>query len=63
MENSITEALGTVSSTLTSSINPAAIAGIIGLVLGACVVLYLTWFGIRKILTSVKGALKGKLSV
>lgn len=63
MDNSITEALTSVSTELTSSINPVTIASVIGLVLGACVVLYLTWFGIRKIISAVKGALRGKLSV
>lgn len=63
MENSVTTALETVGQTLTSSINPATVVSVIGIVLGSCVALYLTWFGIRKLTGALKGALKGKLSV
>lgn len=63
MDNSITTALQTVGETLTSSINPATVVSVIGIVLGSCVALYLTWFGIRKLISAVKGALKGRLSV
>lgn len=63
MENSITTALQSVGTTLTSSISPATIVAVIGIVLGSCVALYLTWFGIRKLISSVTKALKGRLSV
>ena len=63
MDNSVTTALTTVGETLTSSISPAGIVSIIGIVLGSCVALYLTWFGIRKLMSAIKGALKGRLSV
>ena len=63
MDNTITTALTTVGETLTSSISPAGIVSIIGIVLGSCVALYLTWFGIRKLMSAIKGALKGRLSV
>ena len=63
MTNEVTEALQSVETTLTSSISPATIAAVIGIVLGACVILYLTWFGIRKLISAVKGGLKGRLSV
>lgn len=62
MTNEVTEALQSVGTTLTSSISPATIAAIIGIVLGSCVILYLTWFGIRKLVSAVKNALKGRLS-
>jgi len=63
MENSVTEALGTVSTALTTQINPATVASVIGLVLGAGIALFLTWFGIRKLISVVKNALRGKLKV
>lgn len=63
MTNEITEALGAVSTSLTTSINPGVIAGVIGLVLTGCIALYLTWFGIRKLIGAVTRALKGRLSV
>lgn len=63
MTNEVTEALTGVSKTLTTSINPGTIAGVIGLVLGACVALYLTWFGLRKLIGAITRALKGRLSV
>lgn len=63
MDNSITEALTSVSTALTSSINPGVIAGVIGLILTACIALFLTWFGIRKLIGAVTRALRGRLSV
>ena len=63
MENSVTEALQSVGTTLNSSISPADIASIIGIVLGGGVALYLTWFGIRKLISVVKNAMKGRLKV
>lgn len=62
-QQAVTSALQTVGSTLTSNISPAMIVSVIGIVLGSCVALYLTWFGIRKLVSAVKGALKGRLSV
>lgn len=63
MDNSVTVALQTVNSTLTSSINPVAIVSIIGIVLGSCIALYLTWFGIRKITKISKSSLSGNLDL
>ena len=63
MDNSITTALQSVGTTLTSNISPATIVSVLGIVLGSCVALYLTWFGIRKLISSVTKALKGRLSV
>lgn len=63
MDNSITEALTGVSTTLTSSINPGTVASVIGLVLAGGVALYLTWFGIRKLVSVVTNALKGRLKI
>lgn len=63
MTNEVTTALQSVGTTLTSNISPATIVSVIGIVLASCVALYLTWFGIRKLLHAIKSALKGKLSV
>lgn len=63
MENTITDALTSVSTSLTTNINPGVIASVIGLILGASIALYLTWFGIRKLVSTVTRALKGRLSV
>jgi len=63
MSEPITNALNSVGTELTTSINPGVIAGVIGIVLASCVALYLTWFGIRKLIGAVTRALKGRLSV
>ncbi len=63
MTNEVTGALNTISTTLTSSISPAQIAMVVGLVLASGIALFLTWFGIRKLISVVKNALKGKLKV
>lgn len=63
MSNDITTALTSVSTALTEQINPGVIAGVIGLVLAGCIALFLTWFGIRKLIGAVTRALKGRLSV
>ena len=63
MANEVSEAITTVSSTLTTSINPGVVASVIGAVLGGCIALYLTWFGIRKLIGAITRALKGRLSV
>lgn len=63
MDNTITDALTSVSTALTTKINPGVIASVIGLILGTCIALYLTWFGIRKLIGAVTRALKGRLSV
>jgi len=63
MPETITEALTSVSTTLTAQINPGVVAAVIGLVLGGGIALYLTWFGIRKLISVVTKALRGRLSV
>ena len=63
MNNEITNALTGVSTELTKQINPATVASVIGLVIGGGVSLYLTWFGVRKLISVAKNALKGKLKV
>lgn len=63
MTNEITDALTSVNTTLTASINPGVVAAVIGVVLGSCVALFLTWFGIRKIVGAITRALRGRLSV
>lgn len=61
--NEITTALTSVSGALTETISIANIATILGTVLGASVVLYLGWFGIRKLISVVTNAAKGRLKV
>lgn len=63
MTNEVTEALQSVGTALTGQINPGVIAGVIGIVIGTCIALYLTWFGIRKLIGAITRALKGRLSV
>ena len=63
MTNEVTEALTGISTTLTSSINPGTIAAVIGMVLGAGIALFLTWFGAKKLISVVKNALKGRLKI
>ena len=63
MTNDITEALSSIGTTLTTSINPGVVAAVIGVVLGGCIALFLTWFGIRKLIGAVTRALHGRLSV
>lgn len=63
MSTDVTNALTTVSTTLNESISPADVATIIGLVLAGGIALYLTWFGIRKLISVVKNAMKGRLKV
>lgn len=63
MSAEVTNALNTVGTTLNTSIAPTDIAKIIGIVLTAGIALYLTWFGIRKLISVVKNAMKGRLKV
>lgn len=63
MNEEITTALTSVSTELTKQINPATVASVIGLVIGGGIGLYLTWFGIRKLIAVSKNALRGKLKV
>lgn len=54
----------TVTSAVTSNFNIATIAEIIGVVLGACVGLFLFWWGARKVVRMVSAAFKkGKISL
>lgn len=61
--NEITTALTSVSTSLTETINIGNIAIVIGTVLGAAVILYFGWFGIRKLISVVTNAAKGRLKV
>ena len=63
MSAEVTNALNTVGTTLNGSISPADVASIIGIVLAGGIALYLTWFGIRKLISVVKNAMKGRLKV
>lgn len=59
----ITKAIGDVATSMGQQINIGTVAAIVAAVLGGSLVLYVGWFGIRKLIGSVKGALRGKLSV
>ena len=63
MTNEISTALEGVGTTLTTSINPGTIASIIGIVLGSGILLFLTWFGIRKLVSVAKNGLRGRLKI
>lgn len=63
MGNELTEAVGTVTTQLAESINLGTVAGIVAAVIGAGIGLYLGWFAIRKVVSAVKKALHGRLSV
>ena len=63
MTNEITTALEGVGTTLTTAINPGTIASIIGIVLGSGILLFLTWFGIRKLVSVAKNGLRGRLKI
>ena len=59
----ITKAIGDVATAMGEQINMGTVAAIVAAVLGGSLVLYVGWFGIRKLIGAVQGALKGKLSV
>lgn len=59
----ITKAIGDVATSMGQQINMGTVAAIVAAVLGGSLVLYVGWFGIRKLIGAIKGALKGKLSV
>lgn len=61
--NEISDALGTVTTAMTSQINMGTIGIIVAAVIGGSIGLYVGWFAIRKLIGAVKGALKGKLKV
>ncbi len=61
--NEITGAITTVTGAMTQQINLGTIGTIIAAVLGASIGLYVGWFAIRKVMSAVKGALRGKLKV
>ncbi len=61
--NEIVSAVTDVSTSLTSIVNIGMVGKIIGVVLLAGAGLFVGWFAIRKVISVVKGALKGKLSV
>ena len=63
VSSDITTALESINETLQSLISPSVIAIVVCVVLGSCVVLFITWFGIRKLISTIIRALKGRLSV
>lgn len=57
-------AVQTVFTNVTGTINISNVVAILGIVVGACVGLVLMWFGIRKVIKIIMGAFrKGKISV
>ena len=63
MDESILNAYNSISDILISQINPRSISTIILLILGSGVSLYLTWFGIKTLVNTVKNALNGRLKI
>lgn len=61
MDSSITDVLQEVLKILTSNISPFTIVAILGIVFSSCIVLFLTWFGIKLLIKFVIRALNGKL--
>ena len=55
----ITEAVAPITELFTF----ANVIKILGIVIAACALLYLLWWGLRKVIRMIKGGLKGKLSV
>ncbi len=56
---SITDGIKTVTDAVTGEFDIATIASIIGIVLAACVGLFLFWWGARKVVRMISSAFKG----
>lgn len=63
MSEEIINSITSVKNILTQQVTPSSIAFIIVYVLGAAIILFLTWFGVKKLITVIKNALHGKLSL
>ncbi len=48
---------------VTSVVNFSTIAGVIGIGVGAALTLYLSWWGVRKLIRIIKAAFNGKFKV
>lgn len=60
----ITQGIQTVTEAVTGQFSIATIASIIGIVLAACVGLFLFWWGARKVVRMISSAFKGgKISI
>lgn len=63
MDNTILESWNYISNILQQYISINIIVNIILLILGSAITIYLTWFGIRTLVNTIKDALVGKLEV
>lgn len=61
--SSITTGVKSVFSTVSGTFSFTNIIAMIGIAIGAAALLVLGWFGLRKVLSMIKGALRGKLRV
>lgn len=61
--SSITTGVKSVFSTVSGTFSFANIIAMIGIAIGAAALLVLGWFGLRKVISMIKGALRGKLRV
>lgn len=61
--NDAVEAAKTLMNQVAETINISNIVLIIGAGLGVCLGLYLAWWGVRKLVKMLKGALNGKLKL
>ena len=48
---------------VTSQVNFETIVGVIGVGIGATLTLYLSWWGVRKLIRMVKGGFNGKFKI
>lgn len=61
--SSITTGVKSVFSTVSGTFSFTNIISMIGIAIGAAALLVLGWFGLRKVISMIKGALRGKLRV
>lgn len=61
--SSITTGVKSVFSTVSGTFSFTNIIAMIGIAIGAAALLVLGWFGLRKVISMIKGALRGKLRV
>lgn len=59
----VTTGITSIFSNLTSTFNFTTIISILGIAIGAAALLYLAWWGLRKIVRMMTSALKGRLNV
>lgn len=61
--SSITTGVKSVFTTVSGTFSFTNIIAMIGIAIGAAALLVLGWFGLRKVISMIKGALRGKLRV